>query len=278
MDIHSPEITDFLKNALAEDIGQGDITSTLTIPEDATAQFTIGAREPLIACGIGLAIQVFEMVDSGLKLTAKAKDGDRLNAGDILIEGSGSARAVLAAERTALNLLMHLSGVATLTAKYVDAIQGSSAKVLDTRKTLPGMRALQKYAVKMGGGQNHRMRLDDAILIKDNHIELSGGDITKAITLAKSGAPAGMIVEVECDTLEQAKAAIAANADILLLDNMSNEQLASAVAMNADKAKLEASGNVNLETIRGIAKTGVDYISIGRLTHSAPSVDIGLDM
>lgn len=272
------DYTDFLKNALAEDIGQGDLTCQLSVPEDATGDFAINTREEIAVAGLELAKHVFELVDSSLEITLHSEDGKTELANRTLLSGKGNARSILTAERTALNLLMHLSGIATLTAQYVDAIKGTHAKILDTRKTLPGMRTLQKYAVTCGGGKNHRMRLDDGILIKDNHIALNGGNITTVVEAAKAGAPAGILVEVECDTIEQVRAALDAGADILLLDNMDTETLKQAVTINQGRARLEASGGVNLDTVRAIAETGVDYISIGRLTHSAPAVDIGLDM
>lgn len=272
------DYTSFLQHALAEDIGKGDITCALTVPEAATASFEINAREDLYLSGIALAEQIFKLVDESLNITLHAQDGDNINEGRTLISGKGNARAILTAERTALNLLMHLSGIATLTSHYVRAIKGTKATILDTRKTLPGMRSLQKYAVTCGGGKNHRMRLDDGILIKDNHIALNGGDITSIITNVKAHKLHDILIEIECDTLEQAQEAIAAGADIILLDNMTPDMLKRAVEFNQGKAVLEASGGVNLVTVRPIAETGVDYISIGRLTHSAPSVDIGLDM
>jgi len=268
----------FLKQALLEDIGEGDITCKLTVPEDATASFSINSREDISVAGLDLAKEVFHLVDSNLDITLCSKDGEKAVAGATLLTGKGNARSILTAERTALNLLMQLSGIATLTARYVDAVKDTNATILDTRKTTPTMRMLQKYAVTCGGGKNHRMRLDDGILIKDNHIALNGGDIRSVVTTAKANAPKHILVEVECDTLEQVKAALDAGADILLLDNMTPAMLKEAVSLNKGRAKLEASGGVNLDTIHAIAHTSVDFISIGRLTHSAPSVDIGLDM
>ncbi len=268
----------FLKQALLEDIGEGDITCKLTVPADATTSFSINSREDISVAGLDLAKEVFHLVDSNLDITLCSKDSEKAAAGATLLTGKGNARSILTAERTALNLLMQLSGIATLTARYVDAVQDTNVTILDTRKTTPTMRMLQKYAVTCGGGKNHRMRLDDGILIKDNHIALNGGDIHSVVTTAKANAPKHILVEVECDTLEQVKAALDAGADILLLDNMTPAMLKEAVSLNNGRAKLEASGGVNLDTIHAIALTGVDFISIGRLTHSAPSVDIGLDM
>ncbi|MFM9889047.1 MAG: carboxylating nicotinate-nucleotide diphosphorylase [Rickettsiales bacterium] len=213
----------------------------------------------------------------GVQTRLYVKDGDRVAEGAVLAELSGPARALLAGERTALNLLQQLSGVATLTRAYVDAVEGTGAQILDTRKTIPGLRHLQKYAVRCGGGVNHRMGLFDAVLIKDNHIAVAGG-VRAAVEAALAHAPEGMTIQVECDTLAQVAEAIAAGATMLLLDNMDNDTLKSAVALAKPQGvTTEASGNVNLQTVRGIAETGVDRISIGRLTHSAPAVDIGLD-
>jgi nicotinate-nucleotide pyrophosphorylase (carboxylating) len=263
--------------ALAEDIGTGDITSNITIPADKTAEFVINAREEMVICGVDVACRVFKTVNKDIKLTRHFKDGDIAKAGDDIISGSGNACAILAAERVALNLLRQMSGVATHTRKFVEAVAGTKAKILDTRKTIPGLRYLQKYAVKTGGGQNHRYCLDDMILIKDNHISVCGG-ILPALKKAKEQAPKGMKIEVECDTLEQVEQAVEGQADIILLDNMDIATLKQAIALVDGKIPLEASGNINLKTVAEIAKTGVDFISAGILTHSALSVDIGLDI
>lgn len=266
-----------IEAALMEDIGERDITSGLTVPPDVTTDFVLRARQDLVACGVAIAMQVFEKADMRIQTEPQFAEGDVVKAGEVMLSGSGPAHAVLTAERVALNYLQYLCGIATETRKYVDAIAGCKAVILDTRKTLPQYRSMAKYAVKTGGGQNHRWGLHDGILIKDNHIALCGS-LKEAVTKAKEGAPKGMRVEVECDTLEQAEEALAAGADMLLLDNMSTEQLRQAVAMVQGRAPLEASGNVNLQTVRAIAETGVDYISVGRLTHSVTACDIGLDM
>ncbi len=357
-------ITSFLQTALTEDIGTGDVTSMATIPEDLQASFVMNARAEMVVAGLVFLPKLFELVSAyprrhpGLEPGSKATteslsvlpetpasagvtvellvgEGEKVSAGTSLARLSGPARALLSGERTALNLVQQLSGVATLTRAYVEAVAGTGAVILDTRKTIPGLRNLQKYAVKCGGGQNHRMGLYDAVLIKDNHIAVAGG-VAKAVAAAKEyiaqcpspenpkgifdlsqgrGDTAGALsangeagsvtsplgevekcpslhfsgegpltIEVECDTLGQLDQALAAGVDVVLLDNMNNAQLREAVAkVRAHNAatgqgvKTEASGNVSLATVRGIAETGVDYISVGKLTHSAPAVDVGLD-
>ncbi len=271
------DIQQFLSMALTEDVGAGDITSDLVVPPQSTARFVFRARQSLVVAGLEIIPLIFGMIDERTRVNLDAEDGAKLDAGAKLATIEGPARALLMGERVALNLLQHLSGVATLTRTYVDAVAGTSARISDTRKTIPGLRALQKYAVKAGGGQNHRMGLDDGILIKDNHLVLAGG-ITAAVTAAKSQASLLMRVEVECDTLAQVDEAIMAGADIILLDNMDINTLKEAVTRaKAKNIATEASGNVTFDTVRPIAETGVDVISIGRLTHSAPAVDIGLD-
>jgi len=264
-----------IHDALAEDLGQGgDITSAATIPADYHFQGVMAARHDMVIAGLGLAGLVFKTVDPAIQWQSDVQDGDSVKAGDVLARVSGPARALLTAERTALNLLQHLSGIATLAKTYVDAVEGSGATILDTRKTLPGYRQLAKYAARMGGATNHRMRLDDAVLIKDNHIAVAGS-ITAAIQGAKD---AGLSpIEVECDTLDQVREALSIGVDAILLDNMSTDQLVEAVAIIDGQARSEASGGVTLQTVRAIAETGVDSISIGRITQSAPAVDIGLD-
>ncbi len=266
-----------IADALHEDIGEGDITSQLLLPDDLIGTYAVVAREPLVVAGIDVLMRVFQVVDSSLQVIIHAQDGQQHQAGEALAEISGPVSSILTAERTVLNLLQRMCGVATLTRRYVDAVAGTDAVILDTRKTMPGMRYLDKYACLCGVAQNHRLRLDDRILIKDNHI-VAVGSITEAIQRARAGAPADMIIEVECDTLEQVKEALDASPDVILLDNMKPDMLREAVAMRGDRSvKLEASGGVTLQTIRSIADTGVDYISIGALTHSAVAVDIGLD-
>ena len=272
-----PECEWLIQAALMEDIGRGDLTGELLIPPSQEARLVMVAREPLTICGLELAGLTFMHVDSSLHCGVAVEEGQRVSKGQPLLEVTGAARSILAAERTALNFLCRLSAVATHTARFVDAVAGTGAKILDTRKTLPGYRLLDKYAVRVGGGHNHRMRLDDGVLIKDNHIALCGG-VEAAIAKAKAGTPTLTRIEVECDNLEQVREALAAGAEMILLDNMPPETLREAVWITAEQAYLEASGGVNLENVRGIAETGVHYISVGAITHSAPNVDIGLDM
>jgi nicotinate-nucleotide pyrophosphorylase (carboxylating) len=277
MPLQESDFAGLIEAALTEDIGHGDLTSELVIPPEQQATLTLTARERLVVAGIGIAARVFDRVDPSLQCTILVNDGYEVDAGSGLLEVTGNARAILMAERTALNFLGRMCGVATLTSRYVNAVKGTGAKILDTRKTIPGWRMLDKYAVRMGGGHNHRLRLDDGVLIKDNHIAVCGS-LSMAVERARAGAPALTMIEVECDTLAQVQEALAAGADMILLDNMSPDQLREAVAMGQGRARFEASGNVTLETIRAIAETGVDAISIGRLTHSALQVDIGLDI
>ena len=270
------DVDDFVRRTLAEDLGKGgDVTSRTTIAADARFTAELVAREPIVSAGIDVAVEFFRALDESVAVQELAADGDRVEPIGLLLRLSGNARAMLAAERSALNMLQHLSGVATLTRRYVDAIEGTGAKLLDTRKTIPGLRALEKYAARMGGAENHRMRLDDGILIKDNHVAVAGG-VGAAVRAARD-AETGLQVQVEVDSIEQIEEALMAGADRLLLDNMSVTALKTAVELVAGRVPLEASGGVTLETIRAIAETGVDYISVGRITQSAPAVDIGMD-
>jgi nicotinate-nucleotide pyrophosphorylase (carboxylating) len=261
---------------LDEDIGMYDLTATIMIDEKATGLFNLNAREPMTISGITIAQMVFEYYVTDVTVEAKVADGDRVEKGAILMTVSGKAREILTAERNALNLLQHMSGIATLTAQYVDKIAGTGCQLLDTRKTTPGLRMLEKHAVVCGGGRNHRLSLDSGLMIKDNHIAVCGG-LTAAIQKAKANVPALTKVEVECDRLDQVKEALAAGADMLMLDNMGPDMLQEAVVMVDGKIPLEASGGINLDTIRQIAETGVNFVSVGRITQSAPAVDIGLD-
>lgn len=268
--------------ALAEDLGtDGDRTSLATIAPDQTATAAFVARTPGVVCGLPAAAMVCQAVDPALKFQDEVPDGARVDRGTTVATLSGPLPAILAAERTALNFLQHLSGIATLTQRFVEVIKGLRTVILDTRKTTPGWRVLEKYAVRAGGGKNHRMGLHDAILIKDNHLAGMDGDIRAAVEAARTfPGNAGLPVEVEVDTLAQLEAAVASRADIVLLDNMTLDQLREAVAFRdatSPTIRLEASGGVNLQTIRSIAETGVDRISIGAITHSAPALDIGLD-
>lgn len=269
------ELDAFLRSALAEDLGRGDVTSELTVEPERLGEGNFLAKSPLVVAGTQAAARVFALVDPQTVVRLERVDGTPLAAGETLGSVHGRARALLAAERLALNLLQHLSGVATLTRAYADAIAGTRARILDTRKTLPGLRALEKEAVKAGGGFNHRVRLDDGILIKDNHIALAGG-LTRAVRRAREGNHYGLRVEVEVGSPGEAREAMAAGADSLLLDNMSLDALRETVALAAGRIPLEASGGVDLTTVRAIAETGVDFISVGRITHSAPAADINL--
>jgi nicotinate-nucleotide pyrophosphorylase (carboxylating) len=271
------EIDRIISLSLDEDIGRGDITSQLTIPEEKTANFTISPREDIILCGLDIAVRVFDMVSPDITLKTSFNDGNLVKKSDIVLSGSGNALAIMAAERVALNLLRQLSGVATNTARFVAKTKGTKAKILDTRKTIPGLRSIQKYAVTTGGGINHRFCLDDGILIKDNHISICGS-ITNALTSARKQAPLLTKIEVECDSLIQVKEALEAGADIIMLDNMDLATIKEAVKMVEGRVPLEASGNVNINTVEDIALAGVDFISVGSITHSPLSVDIGLDI
>jgi nicotinate-nucleotide pyrophosphorylase (carboxylating) len=270
------DVNDFVRRVLAEDLGSGgDITSAATIDADARFTAEMNCRQGITVAGLDIATAFFRALDQGVRIEKLTRDGESVAAGTVLLRLEGNARAMLAAERSALNTLQHLSGIATLTRQYVDRIEGTGATLLDTRKTIPGLRLLEKYAARMGGAENHRIRLDDGLLIKDNHVAVAGG-VAEAVAAAKA-ANTGFPVQVEVDRIEQIEPALAAGADRLLLDNMPPPVLREAVALVAGRVPLEASGGVNLETIRGIAETGVNYISVGRITQSAPAVDIGLD-
>jgi nicotinate-nucleotide pyrophosphorylase (carboxylating) len=263
---------DVVRLALEEDLGSGDLTTDRIVPEDATCEGALLLKEPGVVCGLSFAESVFTTLDPEVRFEPLAADGNRSSPGRIA-ELSGTTRAILSGERTALNLLGRLSGIATLTRRFVDAVEGTGATILDTRKTTPGLRALEKYAVRCGGGQNHRFGLYDGILIKDNHLKVAG-----SIGVAVARARNGRQVQVEAETLADVREALAAGADSILLDNMSPHELAQAVAIVEGRARLEASGGVSLETIREIAETGVDFVSIGALTHSARSLDVSLEV
>jgi nicotinate-nucleotide pyrophosphorylase (carboxylating) len=278
--LSAEEIRNITALALQEDIGSGDVTSLATVPDSAEASAVMRAREALVVSGLPLAEEAFRQLSSHVVLERDAQDGSRVGRGAVLLQIKGPARALLSAERVALNFVQRLSGIATLTAQFVDAVQGTSAQILDTRKTTPGWRRFEKYAVTCGGGRNHRMGLYDMVLIKDNHLAALRGEpdgpINAAIKRARRAYP-HLKVEIEADTLEQVDAALAAGADLVLLDNMDPTQLRLAVQKCKDRAKTEASGGVNLAGVRAIAETGVDFISVGALTHSARAVDVGLD-
>ena len=261
--------------ALAEDLGTGDLTTQAVIPANTRLKLVMATRQDIVLAGLPVALDAFNRLAPDAEITVEAADGDRLKTGAVIARIEGPAAGLLSAERTALNFLQTLSGIATLTSAYAKQIKGTGVRLLDTRKTLPGLRALSKYASAIGGAQNHRMGLDDGVLIKDNHIAVAGS-VGEASGRAKA---AGLNdIEVECDTIEQVSEAIEAGADKLLLDNMALDMLVEAVALADGRIPLEASGGVTLETIRAIAETGVDTISVGAITQSAPAVDIGLDL
>ena len=269
------EIVDaIIDAAFAEDIGKGDLTSEAVIPAETRFAGVMSARDEMVCAGLPIAGRVFERFSENITWTPRAVDGDKVPAGTVLADIEGPAVDLLTAERTAINILQHLSGIATLTRQYADKIADLETVLLDTRKTIPAYRHLAKYATRMGGATNHRMALDDGVLIKDNHVAVSGG-ITEAVRRAQANNLPN--IEVECDTLEQVKEAVDAGADMILFDNMSPETMVEAVAIVDGRVPTEASGDVNLETIRAKAETGVTHISVGRLTHSAPAVNIGLD-
>ena len=280
MELSAAEIQCAVRAALAEDIGPGDVTTLATVPEAALASADLVARESLVLAGLAFAEAAFRQLDPGLTSVPLAADGEPCAKGQVLLRISGPARAILTAERVALNFVQRLSGVATLTAQFVAQVNGTAAKILDTRKTTPGWRHFEKYAVHCGGGTNHRVGLFDQVLIKDNHLaalrHAPPNAIAAAVHRARAAYPA-LRVEVEADTLEQVRQAVEARADLVLLDNMSLADLRAAVTLVGDRAQTEASGGVNLQTVRAIAETGVNFISVGALTHSARAVDIALD-
>lgn len=265
-----------VREALDEDGAFKDLTTIATVVSERRARAALVARETGVICGVALAVDAFRLLDQKVAIRIDVEDGMRVAPGSSVLFVNGNARALLSAERVALNFLQRLSGVASLTAQFVAAVEGTGAKILDTRKTTPGWRHLEKYAVRAGGGFNHRVDLSSAVLIKDNHLSALDGDIAMAVHRARELAP-GVKVEVECDNLEQVERALAAGADIIMLDNMSIDDMRSAVQRVRRRAILEASGGVSLTTVRAIAETGVDWISVGALTHSAPAMDLGLD-
>lgn len=268
------KVSEVIKNALEEDIKTGDITTNLLIPEDKNASAFMKAKENGVIAGMEIAEMVFKYISKEIQWKALVNDGDTVKAGDKIAEIKGSYRAILTGERLALNFLQRLSGIATETAKYVELVKGTNTEILDTRKTVPGLRILDKYAVKAGGGTNHRIGLFDMVMIKDNHIEVAGS-ITKAVNNIREKLAEGIKIEVETKNLEEVKEALAAKADVIMLDNMDNQSMTEAVKIVNRNAKTEASGNMTLDRIKGVAETGVDYISIGALTHSVKALDIG---
>jgi nicotinate-nucleotide pyrophosphorylase (carboxylating) len=271
------ELRTLVKAALDEDDAFNDLTTIATVVSDRHARGRLVARDTGVVCGVPLGVEAFRQLDDKVTIRIDHEDGARVKPGDSVLYLSGHARALLAAERVALNFMQRLSGIASLTARYVDAVRGTRARILDTRKTTPGWRLLEKYAVRAGGGTNHRLNLSSAVLIKDNHLAAVDGDVGVAVRRARDLAPAGTRVEVECDRIEQVRAALDAGADIIMLDNMTPAQMAECVALVDQRAITEASGGVNLQSVRAIAETGVDWISVGALTHSAPSLDLALD-
>ena len=271
-------VSQMVEAALAEDWGRsGDVTAQAVIPANAKAEAIIRAREPGVVAGLDFAACAFTAAQSGLSMQRFKEDGARIEAGDDIAKISGPAQALLASERVALNFLGHLSGVASQTAQLVDLVAHTSARICDTRKTTPGLRAAEKYAVRAGGGVNHRFGLDDAILIKDNHIAVAGS-VSAALHAAQQAAGHMLSIEIEVDTLEQLEEALAAGGKIILLDNMTPDSLRQAVEINQGRAILEASGRVNGDTVVALSETGVDFISVGAITHSAPVLDFGLDI
>ena len=268
-------VEDVIKSALKEDINYIDVTTDYLIDENATTTARFVAKSDGVLCGLDVALTVFKMLDDSITFEILKKDGDKLNKGDIICRMSGNTRALLKGERTALNLIQHMSGIATATNKCVELVKGTNASVVDTRKTLPGLRALQKYAVTCGGGKNHRYNLSDAAMLKDNHID-AYGSITNAVNALREKAGHMLKIEVETRSLDDLREALAVGADVIMLDNMDCPTMAEAVKINAGRAKLEASGNITLENIAEVAKTGVDIISLGALTHSVKAFDISM--
>ena len=285
----APEITALIDRALEEDLSSGDLTTAALISADLKGRATIVAKADGVLAGVDVAMSVFRRVDPGLRVTAALGDGSMVAPpdstagaeGDVIAKIDGSVSSILVAERTALNFLQHLSGIATETSRYVRAVAGYNARIVDTRKTLPGLRSLQKYAVRVGGGRNHRRSLGDGILIKDNHLSALrrvGVTLAAAVRMALAEAPHTLKVQVEVERLEDVKEALEAGAELLLLDNMGLEELAQAVEEARGRAVTEASGGINIDSVRAVAATGVDIISVGALTHSARALDVSLDL
>jgi nicotinate-nucleotide pyrophosphorylase (carboxylating) len=269
-----PEVKSFIKSALKEDIGKGDITTELLIPEGHRSTAVLTAKSPFVLAGLPIAEEVFRTFEKNVEFIAMTKEGQKIKKSTVIVKVTGKTRTLLSCERVALNILQRLSGIATLTDKFVKKIQETNVTILDTRKTTPGMRWLEKYAVRTGGGTNHRFGLYDGVLIKDNHIEAAGG-IKKAVSLAKKGRH-GLKIEVEAENIKDVKDALESGADIVMLDNMSIREIKDAVQLTEKRAALEVSGNVSMDNVLELARTGVDFISIGALTHSAPAADISM--
>jgi nicotinate-nucleotide pyrophosphorylase (carboxylating) len=275
--LNHDQLSSWVQSALNEDGAMNDLTTIATVVSERRARGALVAREAGVICGVPLALETFRIMDPKVAIRVDAEDGTRVERGAPILFVSGHARGLLSAERVALNFMQHLSGIASLTARYVDAVKGTKARILDTRKTLPGWRPLEKYAVLAGGGKNHRSDLSTGILIKDNHLAALDGNIDLAVRRSRDIAAAGMKVEVECETKQQVIDALEAGADIIMLDNMPPELMAECVNLINGRAVTEASGGINLGNVRAVAETGVDWISIGALTHSAPALNLALD-
>lgn len=275
--LEGPALTALVRAALEEDAAFNDVTSIALVRGERRARAALVARQAGVLAGVPLAVEAFRLLDARGAIRIDAEDGSVVNAGTSILFITGHARPMLAAERVALNFLQRLSGVATLTSRYVEAVRGTRARILDTRKTTPGWRALEKYAVRMGGGVNHRLDLSDAVLIKDNHLAALDGNIAMAVRRARELAPAGTRIEVECERREQVEQAVSAGADVIMLDNMPTPIMRECVQLVAGRATVEASGGVTLSTVREIAETGVDWISVGAITHSPPAMDAALE-
>ncbi len=273
-------LREIVAHALAEDCGTGDVTTKALFPANVPASGTMIAEEPegLVVAGLAVAVEVFSHVDTSLECTTHFADGDRIRAGATVLTVTGDGRSMLQGERVALNFLQRLSGIATLTAKFCDAVKGFKTRIVDTRKTTPGLRALEKWAVTLGGGWNHRQSLADGILIKDNHLALAGGDVARACRLARERAPHSLKIEVEVQSLDAVKAALDGGADIILLDNMNVPTICKAIELIKGRATIEVSGGVTLSHVREIAAAGADLISVGALTHSAPAARFSMDI
>jgi nicotinate-nucleotide pyrophosphorylase (carboxylating) len=271
------QLSSFVRSALEEDQAFNDVTTIATVLSSRRARAALVARQAGCISGVPLALEAFRLLDPKISMRVDAEDGTRVEKGGTVIYMTGHARALLSAERTALNFMQRLSGIATLTAKFVDTVKGTKARILDTRKTTPGWRRLEKYAVRSGGGVNHRLDLARAVLIKDNHLKAVDGDVGVAVRRTRELAPPGAKVEVECDTLDQVRAAIDAGADEVLVDNMPLDAIREAVEIARGRAAVEASGGVTIDNVRAIAETGVDFISVGALTHSPPAMNLALD-
>ncbi len=275
--LHGAALSTVIRAALLEDRAFDDVTTLATIPADAVSRAVLAARRPGVVCGSPLAIEAFSQLSPHVRVETVRGDGTVVQPGDAVLRITGPSRALLQAERAALNFMMHLSGIATLTHTFVQAIEGTHARILDTRKTTPGLRHLEKYAVRCGGGRNHRMDLASMAMLKDNHLAAVGGDIVAAVAAVRATLPAGTWIEVEADRRQQVERALESGANVIMLDNMTLTAMRECVALVNGAAVVEASGGVTLERVRAIAETGVDWISVGALTHSAPALDLGLD-